>query len=577
MSTRTIIIARDGGEAEIISKNPLAKQHQILTLSPGASAGFMEGGFNTIDTTAIYNDDSHVQTIINQQNIQSEFRELAGKLGTLSEIQIDAAANTLFYMSGAASFYFQALTNYDKFYILEGETLEEINGFDNAFQAIVSRILKKRYGGRDHEFSNLHRWLMKKYNQKIIELTKGKRKVINIDGARPSSKNFAKAAVKLDPEIVILSGRNPAKNIFTALKFMKISLKILKKKDYFSQRIPMYFFYPAKVRDYDKEAKQITKQGRSKFSKTLFQIAEPYISNILKLAAGYEASMKEQVAALHPDVITADGLASGYTVSVAKYAKEIGIKVLLFNHASHSPQTSPISKQIGNLWASLGIIHSPYATHIGARSPHVANLSKEIDPSGNIIGVRHDKKIPLKPHNKFKILFAGNYLNVQEHVPWMLETPDEFIKGIAELVEAVRQIPEAELTIRVKPGKKDFNAEIMKKFIPSYPNVIISNQGTLKEALEETDLMVASISSTVDEALHSGRPLLLHSGPKRYQHLPEGRAVYASKRGEPLVDTLRKIIAELQDKPLTDADLAPYIWAENEADMEGLAKRILEL
>ncbi len=570
MAIKTIIIARDGDEAQIISKSPLARQNKILTLSPGAAAIFKDSNFDTIDTTAVYTDDSHAKSITNQKNVQSEFRQLAPK--TLSPIQIEAAANTLFYMSGAASFYYQVLKSYDRFYILNDSKLEEINGFEKAFTLIITRIFKKRYAGREHEFSSLHHWLMKKYNAHLDKKLKGKPKLLVIDGSRPSSKNFAKEVVKINSQQVILSGRNPVKSIYVALRHMRLSLKTLKRKDYFSGRIPMYFIYPAKTREYNAEAESIANAAKTEFSRLLFAVVKPYIAEIFQSAAGYEQEAANHINNLQPQIITADGIASGYTMSLCKAARAKNIKTILFNHASHSPQTQITSREIGNLWASFGIIHSPYASHIAARSPAVAALSREIDAGGNIMAVRHDKKIPLKPHDKFKILLAGNYLNVQEHVPWMLETPDEFIKGIAELVEAVAQIPEIELTIRVKPGKKDFNADIMQKFIPAYPNVIISNQGTLKEALAETDLMVASISSTVDEALHSGRPILLHSWPKRYQHLPEGGAVYTSKRGESLVELLKKIMAA---KPPGDKELAPYTWPESEPDMAGLAKRIL--
>lgn len=582
MPGKTVILARDADEAEIIKQNPLALKTLILTLSPAAAAAFIDNPkFKTVDTTKVYSDISHIRSVINLKNTQAEFKASAATIGNLSEIQVEAAANILFYISGAASFFYLALKKYSRFYIVNGKKLEELEGFENAFQTIVSGILKKRYSGREHKFSALHRWLMKTYNAHIVKKLKNKKKLVIIDGVRPSSKAFAKAALKHDPQLVILSGRNPVKSIFIALRHMLRSIRSLNRRDYFSTRVPMYFFYPAKTRSYMAEAEKIASLAKNRFSRLLLQAAKPYIAESFALSAGFEQENKKHIAALKPEIVSTDGIASGYTISACLYTKANGGKVVFFNHASHTPQTSPISKAIGNLWAGNGAVYNKTATYSAARSPAVAAIARELsNGKARTIAVRHDVRIPNKPHDKFNILFAGNYLGVQEHVPFVLETPDEFLKGIAELAAAVGQIPEAHLTIRVKPKKKDFTLDTLKKLIPSYPNVEISNQGSFKDVLAETDIMVANISTTVDEALHSGKPVLLHSWPKRYQHLPPAKngrsAVYASEKNGNLVELLQKIIANHKDKPLTEAELSAYIWPETEADMSALAKRILD-
>ncbi|QBK04705.1 hypothetical protein DW355_07885 [Hylemonella gracilis] len=184
-------------------------------------------------------------------------------------------------------------------------------------------------------------------------------------------------------------------------------------------------------------------------------------------------------------------------------------------------------------------------------------------------------------------MFAGNYVGENNHIPWIVETPDEFINGIAELAEAVGQIPEAKLVVRLKPqnNKTEINLAAIKQFVPHYPNVEISNEGSFKQALAATDLLVACISTTIDEALGAGRPVLLHSAHNRYHHLPgmstlpsenHRNAVYVSGK-TPLVTLLKGIIDAHQNRPLNAAELSTYTWPTGTPDMDEFAKIVLNM
>jgi hypothetical protein len=203
------------------------------------------------------------------------------------------------------------------------------------------------------------------------------------------------------------------------------------------------------------------------------------------------------------------------------------------------------------------------------------------------VGVRQSQRLaPVQGKRPFQILFAGNYMGVHNHIPWMLETPDEFLDGIAELVQAVSQIPKAQLVVRVKVNAKpECNPETLKKFISDYPNVEISNEGSFKQALAQSDLLVACISTTIDEALGAGRPVLLHSAPNRYHHLPgmatpptssHRSAVYVSGK-TPLVVLLKGIIDAHQNRPLSEEELSTYTWPDHTPDMDEFAKIVLNM
>ncbi|QBK04706.1 hypothetical protein DW355_07890 [Hylemonella gracilis] len=597
MSDRPVIVVRDVADANTIKRKPLAKNARLLTLTPAAAAVFADDpSYEVIRTTNVYGDDLHARTVEHLKDGLEEFDRLA-RLHGLTDTQIEATRITYFYKLATASFFWHSLRGFKETFWLDTRgKLKGSRNFDEVFEGVFGGFIHRRMLKPEVDIANLeqdgpyfplHFWLLKLYKARMDRLMKGRKKLLIIDKARPSSQNFAHATYRQDPRLVILLSRPLPKSLLKTVIYMAGSLVLMRsKKEFTGTRLPRYFFWPQETRSHMPEIEGIIAGVHDEFRKATLKVSIKYLEKVIRHALGHELQVPLDIAQLAPDIISTDSPFTGFAISASRAAKTMGKQVVLFNHASHTPQTEEPSKTMGDLWASLGRIYNDHSTILAARAPSIAELVKELSPHGDkVIGVRQTQKLaPPQGNRPFRILFAGNYMGLHNHIPWMLETPDEFLDGIAELAEAISQIPQATLVIRVKVNAKpECNPETLRKFLPQYPNVAISNEGTFKQALAESDLLVACISTTIDEALGAGRPVLLHSTRGRYQHLPgmstpptaaHRSAVYVSGK-TPLVVLLQGVINAHRDRPLNEQELKALIWPDTTPNMDEFARFVL--
>ncbi|EGI77385.1 glycosyltransferase family protein [Hylemonella gracilis] len=597
MSDRPVIVVRDVADANTIKRKRLAQNAQLLTLTPAAAAVFVDDqSYEVIRTTSVYGDDLHARTVEHLKDGLEEFDRLA-RLQGLTDTQIEATRITYFYKLATASFFWHSLRGFTETFWLDTRgKLKGSKNFDEVFEGVFGGFIHRRMLKpevdianleQDGPYSALHFGLLKLYKTRMDKLMKGRKKLLIIDKARPSSQNFAHAAYKQDPSLVMLLSRPLPKSLLKTVINMAGSLVLMRsKKEFTGTRLPRYFFWPQDVRSYMPEIEGITAGVHDEFRKATLKVSKKYLEKVMRHALGHELQVPQDIARLAPDIISTDSPFTGFAISACRTAKSMGKQVVLFNHASHTPQTEEPSKTMGNLWASLGRLYNEHSTILAARAPSIAELVKELSPHCNkVMGVRQTTKLAHPQGSRpFQILFAGNYMGVHNHIPWMLETPDEFLDGIAELAQAVSQIPQARLLVRVKVNAKpECNPETLRKLLPKSPNVEISNEGTFKQALAQSDLLVACISTTIDEALGAGRPVLLHSTRGRYHHLPgmstpptaaHRSAVYVSGK-TPLVALLKGVMDAHRDRPLNEAELKAFIWPYTTPNMDEFARFVL--
>jgi len=100
---------------------------------------------------------------------------------------------------------------------------------------------------------------------------------------------------------------------------------------------------------------------------------------------------------------------------------------------------------------------------------------------------------------------------------YFLETLDEFLSSLHDLVDTVNELGRVKLVIRVHPGFYLSDEEI-RTFLPASDKYIIHRYGPFSEVLGATDVLISYSSTTIDEALISGIPVLLYDKWKRYNH-----------------------------------------------------------
>jgi hypothetical protein len=185
----------------------------------------------------------------------------------------------------------------------------------------------------------------------------------------------------------------------------------------------------------------------------------------------------------------------------------------------------------------------------------------------------------------FSILYAPNFLSWWQCYHGLVPSCYETRKCAEGLVEAISKIENAILNIRIKTTVNDVakqsDANEIRGILPEDFNDLYNNDvgvfdaslGSHKSLLSEADVVISEgVTAVLFEALEHRKPLLLlNQDAGRTPTLPAKRfedllrtgkrsAVYASG----IEDTLPSLIAKIRElhlgKPLTNEELAPYIW-----------------
>ncbi len=101
---------------------------------------------------------------------------------------------------------------------------------------------------------------------------------------------------------------------------------------------------------------------------------------------------------------------------------------------------------------------------------------------------------------------------------YVLESLDELMASIRDVAAACAQLPDTRLIIRLHPGEPITRKEI-ESLLELPPNVSISDKGTFEEVLSTAHLVISYSSTSIQEALLNGVPVVLYDRWKRYNHL----------------------------------------------------------
>ena len=304
-----------------------------------------------------------------------------------------------------------------------------------------------------------------------------------------------------------------------------------------------------------------------------------------ELTAGLARHLAALFAAAQPAALVTDSLGWGPGGAAGQAARERAVPVLFLSHSSHAAQTAPSARAAVNQWIRYGRVLSRFATTLLPKTPHAARAAEAARrpdlaaPAAPYVWLQSRRPPAEAGNGVFRMLHACNFSPWSEHVPWAMQTSDEFVQGIAVLGEVVEQTGNAHLVVRPKE-KAECNADILQQLLPARRNVEYRRSGSFAQDLADSDLVVAYSSSTIEEALHLRIPVLLWGGGVDYRHLPareappEGNsraAVYAAASRAGLERMLPAIIAAHQGRPLRDEELADHLWPSGTPDWKALA------
>jgi len=216
--------------------------------------------------------------------------------------------------------------------------------------------------------------------------------------------------------------------------------------------------------------------------------------------------------------------------NLAELADSNGIPSICISHGSLVPPKNRL-EEIDNYHIGLSLILNNYAYHC-IQSPLAAeyashyNVKGEKIETGNLIFAKiarqHRDKIRLEFIGErcfdHKIVLQANTLKNRTgwHPHWV-ETFDEYVSGLTDLINAVSKLDRVYLIIKLHPGAQ-VSAEDMKKFLPESGNYMITDKGPFWQILGAADFLVSFGSTAIEDALQNKLPVFLYDKWGRYMH-----------------------------------------------------------
>jgi len=299
---------------------------------------------------------------------------------------------------------------------------------------------------------------------------------------------------------------------------------------------------------------------------------------------GSKEDISKTIDKLRPHRIISGHLRWWTPAFVAEVAKKYKIPVTLVSHGSHPEPDSAIAafEQHEN---THGLLISPLSDITLLQSPHAEAYALKLDCNTGQRSRPIQWGINTKPttssNNKIRyILHAGTYKSWVTPRPWIYETPDEFIRGLTSLILATSKLKNTKLIIRIRP-QPDCSRSNLQKLLPKLDHYDIKTSGSFLDDMSKADLLVSWSSTTIEEALHLRKPVLLWGGSNRFFHLPPCRKfptprkrseVYAPKKVDDLASMIEAILESHVGKPLTDVELKKHVWPDNISGVDQFIK-----
>ncbi|NMM45582.1 hypothetical protein HH303_13890 [Rhodospirillaceae bacterium KN72] len=139
---------------------------------------------------------------------------------------------------------------------------------------------------------------------------------------------------------------------------------------------------------------------------------------------------------------------------------------------------------------------------------------------------------PVRADGKRAVLVADSFGSWWTRHWWALQTSDEYVDGLTELVNALKSVPNVHLTIRGKEKSELRVAELAELFADEPHVTVEGRERPFSETLLEADLLVSFFSTTIQEARQVGCPVLVYGGTQRHMYAEEAQRTLAESKDE---------------------------------------------
>tara|TARA_Y100000588_G_C14278066_1_gene935422 strand:+ start:1339 stop:3078 length:1740 start_codon:yes stop_codon:yes gene_type:complete len=510
------------------------------------------------------------KSIITLKRIEEKIENSNFFKSNLNEIEKETFLNLLHVtLSSCLETYYNIYQykNIEKFYLRYDSKLHQSNNFDEIFKYISRYNIKY--------IENLHNLSEKNINKNFF-FHKFINKIIFNKNNLKSCYLFSTNRYGFDKIIEYL--KNNYQNIkiykitpFSRYQIMANIVKFILRKE---KSILDINFNTSKVVIDDLKIHQILND----VDEHVFKLIKDNLFSLLKRGVLYTASKyqssKNILKIIKPTKIFLHHIRWYENLAVAYVANNMNIPVYLISHGStpynNNENVSYILKKHAN-----GMSFSKFANFSVSLSPVSEKIINYNINNTKILRLNFLKiknKNIYQNHrsiNEIIILHAGTYKNYSPRL-WIYENVYEYIVGLKNLINVVKNYKNVKLIIRVRGDQLSPQHEIIN-LLPKYKNIEFKIDGDFYYDLNRANLLVTYFSTTAEEAISIKKPVLLFGGTDRYKQiegynlLPDKNnsyPVYTASQTN-LRNTLDSILKYHKQEHINDKEYKKLSWVND--------------
>jgi hypothetical protein len=578
-----IAVVLDGDDARaLLTAAPACRA--VLALTPAARAELTGTEVPVFSSRDFYSSIGHRRTLLHQRRAIAESTTALEQESKLNPAAQEALIIIMFYLTSASARLATTLRQAGPWLVRDAGNWRHCDERAQVHALLLRRIVDARFDVTLREkfglppLPGLARWL----TRLAARAYRGKGAVLLGYGRRQLN--------RLGDEIVAVNPTRPVLALRATQGGWRDQARIVRGLWQALRGRPRSTLHalPLASTETAQSAQRVLASLREPAARAAIAAASAVPQQAAALTAGLARHTSELFAAARPAVLVTDSLGWGPGGAAGEAARTNGVPVLFLSHSSHAAQTTPAARAAVDLWIRYGRVLSRFATTLLPKTPHAARAAESARSEGRpaarvpYVWLSRDGPVPRRQDDVFRVLHACNFAPWSEHVPWAMQTSDEFCHGIAVLAEVAGDLDWLHLVVRPK-AKAECNAGILQRLLPARPNVEFRHGGSFAQDLADADLVVSYSSSTIEEALHLRTPVLLWGGGVDYRHLPareappqpeDRTAVYVAASKAGLARMLPAIAAAHRGRPLRDEELRDHLWPDGTPDWSELARRL---
>jgi hypothetical protein len=575
-----IAIVFDAAQASrfVLPADRSLDQLRIVALSPAARITLAQKGFQTIASSEMYGDESHCAVAVaaarNREIVNGIAAKLLGEHAAGTHRLIDFTTGLYFT---AARLWF-TLGDRGPWYCFDGRTWQSLDTREGAFATLLRAIIPH---GPPHVslFGNYpFQWLMRLL-QKLV-LWRARRAPGWIVTNRGRMHFGIEKLIKKPGERFCIPAAplHFRRDLATRLRHL------------FSRQLPDLFVVIVGWPD-----RRLDAQTDRVIDSVMSAVDDPVLRRALAL---YEREIRSQVRGFvraERDIgllldLLAPRLAASYQINnhlaVAIWAACLskGVHRIVFNHNSISDATgsSPGADASMALAVERRLSRVPSSVYLAFSPVHYRCLARYLpEARGRIAPFRAQPNVVATTPSagSFRILYADNYMAWRDHLPVVMQTSDELYDSLEQACRAVQELSGVTLVIRLKP-KAELNARVVEHLATTYPNVEISDYALpFKQELARSNVLIASMSTTIEEAIANDIPVLLYGRQGRYSHLSDtaggvGGPVYRARSARELSAAIALIRGKRHGHVPSELKQQLFVWSTENPTVAQLIEQL---